>query len=464
MFPRAATLVRLGDAVGNDAFAAIVAGRASLTDGTTPPAYVAAVLAAWKMQLDDVPAFMRVLVRTLLPRIERDGFLPALAYLIDLVRDGVVIHPEALVEVARVLLLARRCAADDGAIAACFERDDPTGGPVLRDDLDDDLYAVIDRTAAEIDRVRAVESFDDWIAGQAFIYALTRFALHLFARLGCADQLPFIAEMDRFEEVRADAGSVLLILRVKRTNEWWPYAATYTSRSTYVGRADEDLAVVQRLLAQRPVVPSALLDRFFRDDRSLDGLGPAWSGVSATLAPVIGRALFGDAQFPTRRRTSFTSEQIRVLTKNVDLFFAIDVQDVAARTALISRCCGTRNAAESDAIRAAGIDDARAAQLVDTLVGRCAALEISTFLEIAEHRTADGDDAGALTVLRQLAENYPWFAAARARIARLATGAEALAAAIEAMVLDPTAADSWTASANDFAEGARAGPVCSTFA
>ncbi len=428
--------------------------------------HITSLVAAWTTQAGNAPAFAKCVARAVLWIARAEGFVPALAYFLDLLRDGLLIHPEVAVEVIRPLLVARRMADDDRAAIDLFLdisiaepaawilapfKNFTESSTFVRDDLDDDLTSVLDRVASEIDHVRGATSYDEWFAGQALLYHLTRFALHLFERLGCSDALPFIAPLARFEEVRADAGSFMTSARALSKLAAWPYAAVYSSAITYqTFQSTPDEETVRRVVEERAVIPNALLDRFWRNERDPETCPPPWRGFSSTVAPVVGRALFGDDQFWTRRRRPFTPEQIGVLAAGVDLFHGLDLAEADTRAAFLTLCASPRESIPRANLRAKDFTDARIDEIVDTLLQRCHVLEIVTTLQIAEDRARAGNAAGA-AVVGALIENYPWYANAYGRAASYAgSEQDGVAAAVEAIVLDPVNASRWQVLAATF--------------
>lgn len=437
--------------------------------GVSVSQHITSLVAAWNTQASDPPAFAKRAARAALWIARAEGFLPALDYFLDLFRDGLLIHPEVAVEVIRPLLIARRMTGDDRAAIDLFldvSIADPAawiGQPFknfiesstfMRDDLDDDLTFVLDRVSSEIEHVRGVASYDEWFVGQALLYHLTRFALHLFERLGCSDALPFLAPLARFEEVRADAGSFMTNARALSKIASWPYSALYSSAITYTTfETTPDEETVRRVVEERAVIPNALLERFWRNERDPETCSPPWQGFSSTMAPVVGRALFGDEQFWTRRRRPFTPEQIGVLAAGTDLFHGLDLGGTGAGTdgdgngdvrgSFLTLCASTRSPSPRANLRAKGFSDARIDEILDTLLQRCRAVEIVTMLQIAEDRARTDKAAGA-AVVQALIENYPWYANAYERAASYAESEhDGVAAAVEAIVLEPAAARRW---------------------
>jgi Flp pilus assembly protein TadD len=164
----------------------------------------------------------------------------------------------------------------------------------------------------------------------------------------------------------------------------------------------------------------------------------------------VGRALFGDDQFWTRRRRPFTPEQIGVLAAGVDLFHGLDLAEADTRAAFLTLCASPRESIPRANLRAKDFTDARIDEIVDTLLQRCHVLEIVTTLQIAEDRARAGNAAGA-AVVGALIENYPWYANAYGRAASYAgSEQDGVAAAVEAIVLDPVNASRWQVLAATF--------------
>ncbi|HEV3087692.1 MAG TPA: hypothetical protein VGX96_10755 [Candidatus Elarobacter sp.] len=424
--------------------------------------YVDALLDTWLMFGAGptlTKGFVEWVVRAMLRVLHRDGVLAAVAYVIDLQRDG-VIRTDVAIEGAWFVLRARRAVADDTAVASLFLDLDDAGErawleqrfksidanpwPVVRGDLDDDLWAIIERVDDEIANVRTAASYDDWIAGQTFLDNLTTFAKAVFRRLNVADALPFAAALHRFEEVRADAGGLLASVSALSRSGEWPYTPIYGSAVNFEVMGAPDREAIERALEQRAIVPDELQERFWRDERGVAGLAPQWKGFTLALAPIVGRAVFGDKHFATRRRLPFTEEQVRIAADNSNIFVGLDVEDAEIRAMLLALCTAGDHEETRERLHERGVAGERIADAVAVLLSRCAVVEITVMVDAMTQRLASGDRPGALAVVATAIERYPWYADAYDMEAELGgLGGNPVASAADALLLDPMQPKRW---------------------
>ncbi len=132
--------------------------------------------------------------------------------------------------------------------------------PAVRSDI---VSRVVARVHATIDSVRDCEDFDGWFVRQSLLSGWSLLLFHLVAQVYEQPPLPLRPLLAKLEEIRADAGGMILLLRSQLNP---PYAASWDSKwavaCSFMKLPKEER--VRRFFEERTQVPRALM-RVFED-------------------------------------------------------------------------------------------------------------------------------------------------------------------------------------------------------
>jgi hypothetical protein len=326
--------------------------------GVTASQHLQSVFLAWNAQLGGDDVFFTRLLRASLWLMSETDFLHAVTYLIDLQRDGILISHDVLARIIHFLFDERRRVAEDSDLIAEVVGNVPVGlsawrqvdfaahddsRAVLRSELDDDLWLLIDRFDLAADRVRESKSYDDWLCGQCFLYNFASAILLVFRTLGYADQLAFISAMAKVDEIRADAGASVRMIRARTGSvRSWPYAADFTSVTAVAkGMARETDDWKSEILTGRVLVPNELVELLTPDaELPTESLPVHWQQLSAKAAPIFGLLLLSDRRFTLRRKASFSREDVFDDAQTAQIFEHYGVHAAETRSLLLDLLCG----------------------------------------------------------------------------------------------------------------------------
>lgn len=289
-------------------------------------------------------------------------FNSAIAHILDLQLNGFITRTDAARSAIQDLLKARRLVAGDNDLITLLLgagawilpdwihlRCTPVdfSRRAIRHDLIDDFEALLDYAEERVDAVRNATSYDSWILGQHSLSSLLTSILAALALFEVHQAPAFSARIVRLEEICADAGAMVGMLRQLRILQF-PYAANFSGAeilAAQFARKTPDWRI--RLLEDRAVVPKQLEHRLTED--GIDGTLPQqWQAVSATLAPIMGPLVFED-DCSNRRRYYFKRDEVQRSPAAQAFLRAIKADKrIDAEHALSSVMSGVRHLLQND--------------------------------------------------------------------------------------------------------------------
>jgi len=439
-------------------------------DSVIPPAdFLASLSAIWHLQCmdeDSAGGAEWKLVRAAAWILEREGFLPALSYVLELQRSGCVLRDETTAGALCILLDARRGVASDEEIAGllfetphCSAKEWPRrvfrelqvdATRFLRPDLSDDFDRLIDEAEARVERMLETTNFDDWMLGQACVWKELTTLRRVFEHHEQWEALAYVGRTTRLEEIRADAGAHFRVARSRLGSRVYTWDNTMLSAMTMMVRGStEDW--LERFLEDRALLPRELepLALVGGDLVTLEpsALPARWQAFSATLAPAWAACVLDDAMMAFRRRRPFRLEDDHADSLAEPFLESKDIGAARVREALLALVCDRP-----------GVDEAPLRELAQAAIGAQQDLddfvaELHREMVIEEIRSLmrgamqKGDPSAAEATRARWCELYPYFAGAALERAigwdEAGRHEESLAEIERSIVLSPRDAPPW---------------------
>lgn len=260
------------------------------------------------------------------------GVIPAIDYLFDIFKHGLILFPGEIYKCLVLLLDAYRATGSDDEIAVCFFDEIPSTHEewlnaefssireigagvkkraVKREDLTEILYYLVEFALNEIEVMRKSHNYDEWITALWLINHTIEIVQQVIQEYIKEKSVSLKAVDDQLDEIRADSGGFISVV----THSSSPNKLAFFQESAEVviimlkAASPDDWKM--RVMNERAVVPNEL-EEYFLEERFLAGkpLPEGWRMISAELAPIFTNAVLKESEFTIWRSEPYTADEI----------------------------------------------------------------------------------------------------------------------------------------------------------
>lgn len=305
-----------------------------------PHDWLQSLLLFWYLQLSPQSegATSQKLGRAALWLVYTQTFGDAIDYLLDLDASGHVFEYKHTFHSLCVLMEARRRVRQDSELAESMLVQTPTDPKAWcmvgwRDfdtkttpirDLHDDFDRLIRRCEERIETVREAKCFDEWFIGQSQIHRVTAIVQNVLRHFKVEDSLNYRAFMARVEEIRADAGGLIMSQAITGITAS-PFEANFRGAEAILRTIrDSQDDWEERVFEERLLFPKALEGIVTAKADVEKSLPTEWKRFSAVLAPIVGPLILNESEPGSKRRIGLSRSQLEAFSTESETFNTIE--------------------------------------------------------------------------------------------------------------------------------------------